>query len=208
MNILSLTYLGNIQWFAKVCFEECVIDVGEHYIKQSFRNRCEIMTAPAPRMPLVVNVVKGNSRQAVKDVRIDYSKRWQHQHRQAFVSAYSNSPFFDHYWPELEPFFERRYEFLTDLDVGLLETLLRLLGSDAAPAFSQTYIDAAAGRTDLRAAISPKPRLARPDPSFRVEPYWQVFSAVRPFELNLSVVDLLFCEGPQSLDILRRSKIG
>jgi len=208
VNILSLTYLGNIQWFAKVCFEECVIDVGEHYVKQSFRNRCEIMASPVGRMPLAVNVVKGNSRQVMKDIRIDYSKRWQHQHRQALVSAYSNSPFFDHYWPEFEPFFERRYEFLTDLNVGLLETLLRLLGSDAAPEFSQTYIDAAAGCTDLRNAISPKPRLSQPDPSFHPESYWQVFSDIMPFEPNLSVVDLLFCEGPQSLDILRRSKIG
>lgn len=209
MIILSLTYLGNVQWFSKLCFGECVIDVGEHYLKQSYRNRCEIM-APGGRTTLVVNTVKGSNRDkpAVRDTRIDYSKRWQHQHAQAIVSAYGNSPFFEHYWPELEPFYTKRFEFLYDLNAGLLNTVLRLLGSPAAPSFSETYIQPGEGYTDLRDAISPKPRLARPDPLFRAEPYWQVFADRTGFEPNLSIIDLLFCEGPRALAVLRRSVAG
>ena len=251
MNILSLVYLGNVRWFSKVCFGESVIDLHEHYVKQSYRNRCEIFGAGG-RMALSVNVAK--NRGAMRDVRIDYSKRWQHQHRQALVSAYAGAPYFDHYWPELESLYSRRFEFLADLNVVAAEILLRLLGSDARLRFSESYIEPAgviadgfadrltnkftagfanrftneitdrfaneftdefadgiAGRsidkfTDLRDAISPKPRLARPDPQFRPVPYWQVFGN-GVFEPDLSVVDLLFCEGPRALGVIRDSVI-
>ena len=206
MNILSLAYLGNVQWFTKLCFSECAIDVGEHYLKQSYRNRCEIMT-PAGRTALVVNTVKGSNsdKQTVRDTRIDYSKRWQHQHRQALVSAYASSPFFDHYWPEIEPFYLKQYGFLFDFNAGLLETVLRLLKTDVRPVYLEKYAGTDGAFTDLRDAISPKPRLARPDPAFRPQPYWQVFSDKLPFEPNLSIADLLFCEGPQAASILRQS---
>lgn len=207
MNILSLTYLGNVQWFSKLCFSDCVIDPHEHYIKQSYRSRCDILTANGPAS-LTVNTVKTSNweKVSVKDTRIDYSKRWQHLHWQSFVSAYRSSPFFDHYAPFLEPFYSRRYDFLFDLDMGLLETVLRLLGSDAKVALADSYIgDVAPGSCDWRNAISDKPRLSRPDPGFAPQPYWQVFSDRSDFVPNLSVIDLLFCEGPAALDILRRS---
>lgn len=206
MNILSLTYLGNVQWFSKLCFDECVIDLGEHYLKQSYRNRCEIM-ASGGRTTLVVNTVKGSNwdKQSVADTHIDYSKRWQHQHRQAIVSAYANSPYFEHYWPELEPFYTKRFQFLWEFNARLLETVLRLLGSQLEPTYVHSYVEPGGDFTDLRDAISPKPRLAKPDPTFHPEPYWQVFSDRMPFEPNLSIIDLLFCEGTQAMSILRKS---
>ena len=88
-----------------------------------------------------------------------------------------------------------------------------MLGIKKELKFSEKYVDAAeltaegVDFTDFRSALSPKPRLMRPDPAFRPEPYWQVFSDRFPFESNLSVVDLLFCEGPGATDILRRSLI-
>lgn len=204
MNVLSSAYLGNIRWFSKLCFSECVIDMHEHYVKQSFRNRCEIL-APAGRTTLTVNVVKGRNddKTAVRDARIDYSKRWQHQHRQALVSAYANSPYFDHYWPDLEPFYTKRFDFLIDLNVPLTETMLRLMGSDVRINFSDAYLEPDGNFIDLRDAISPKPRLDKPDPLFRPAPYWQVFGGA--FEANLSVVDLLFCEGPRALEVIHDS---
>ncbi len=222
MEILSLTYLGNIQWFSKLCSSECIIDVHEHYVKQSYRNRCDILTANGP-VALTVNTVKTSNwpKSAVKDIRIDYSKRWQHLHWRSMVSSYRNSPYFDHYAPELEPFYTKRFEFLADFNIGLLETVLRLLGCEVRLRFSEEYVEPVTSSTepeptsihksrenivsDWRDAISPKPRLARPDPSFVPEPYWQVFSDRVGFVPNMSVIDLLFCEGPQSLDIIRDS---
>lgn len=204
MNILSLTYLGNVQWFAKLCAGGCVIDLGEHYVKQSWRNRCEVLTAGG-RTALTVNVATG--RAAMRDMRIDHSKRWQHAHRLTIVSAYGNAPYFDHYWPSLEPFFMRRYEYLRDLNGDILDAVLRIMGNPVVPVYSEAYIEPSDGWNDLRDAISPKARLARPDPCFRPEPYWQVFSPAG-FMPNLSIIDLLMCEGPQTLEILRRSTVA
>lgn len=214
MNILSLTYLGNIRYYSKLCFSDYVIDIHEHYLKQSYRNRCDILAVNGP-VPLVVNVIKGSNtdKPAVKDVRIDYSKRWQHTHWQALVSSYRNSPYFDYYRDTFEPFYRRKYDFLLDLNVELMQTVLKLMGNRAEMRFSDGYIDpcdlpADGSVTDLRDAISPKPRLNRPDPSFNPAPYWQVFSEKMPFVPNLSVIDLLFCEGPGSPDIISASIAG
>lgn len=198
VNILSLTYLGNVQWFAKL-LEGAVIDVGEHYVKQSYRNRCEILAAGGP-MALTVNVAAGAQRLAVKDVRIDYSKRWQHVHLCALRSAYGRAPFFEHYWPGLEPVLGKPHRFLYDLNGELLATVLRFMKSDAAPVFSESYVEG--GARDFRDTISPKPRLARPDPGFNPVSYWQLKEGFVP---NLSIVDLLFSEGPEAADVVRRS---
>lgn len=208
MEILSLTYLGNIQWFSKLCFSECVIDIHEHYHKQSYRNRCDILTANGPAS-LTVNTVKSSNwnKASVKDTRIDYSKKWQHLHWHSLVSSYRSSPYFDHYASEFEPFYNSQFEFLLDFNIGLLETVMRLLGSPAQITLSEEYIEPTetTDATDWRDAISPKPRLARPDTTFSPEPYWQVFSDRIAFTPNLSVIDLLFCEGPQALGIIRDS---
>lgn len=208
MNILSLAYLGNIQWFSKFCFSECVIDIHENYVKQSYRNRCQILTANGPAS-LTVNTVKGSNWDKVsfRDTRIDYSKRWQHLHWQSLVSSYKGAPYFDHYAQHLERFYTGRFDFLFDLNSELLVTMLGLIGCGGEPRFSDSYIDAAANPdlVDWRNAISEKPRLAKPDADFYAEPYWQVFSDRMPFAGNLSIVDLLFCEGPGALDIIRGS---
>ena len=194
MNILSLTYLGNVQWFARL-FEGAVIDVGEHYVKQSWRNRCEIASAGG-RLSLTVNVMAGAQRLPVREVRIDYSKRWQHRHVEALRSAYGRAPFFEHYWPVLEPVLRRSPTFLYDLDRELLETLLGLMKSDFVPVFSESYVEAPGN--DFRNSISPK----RVSEGFVPVSYWQVFGGWEP---DLSVVDLLMCEGPAAVDIIKRS---
>ncbi len=197
-NILALTYLGNVQWFAKL-LEGAVIDLGEHYVKQSYRNRCEI-AMPEGRMALTVNVVAGSQRLPMREVRIDYSKRWQHQHLHALRSAYGRAPFFEHYWPELEPIIAQQWGFLCDLNIELLTTVIRLLKIDLTLAFSDSYIEHA--EHDFRDAISPKRRLTQPDAAFMPVQYWQVFGNWEP---NLSIVDVLMCEGPGAVDVVRRS---
>lgn len=159
---------------------------------------------------MVVNTVRGSNRDklTVGETRIDYSKRWQHQHRMTLVSAYRAAPYFDHYWPRLEGFYSRRFGFLADLNTELLATLMSLLGCDRELRFSERYIEPGQeGINDLRDALSPKPRLARADPAFSPARYWQVFSDRMPFAANLSVVDLLFCEGPRALQIIRDSVV-
>jgi len=204
INILSLHYLGNIHYFGKLLQGNCVIDIHENYVKQSFRNRCEIMTADGV-FPLSIQTVKG--RQSILNTKIDYSKRWQHQHWNAIHSAYKNSPYFDYYGDAYEPFYHNKYETIFDFNSQLLEVTLKLLGSNIKPIYSECYIDVTSENEDWRDRISPKSRLCTLDNSFKATEYWQVFEERNPFARNLSVLDILFCEGPNARGIIESSVV-
>jgi len=205
IKVLSLTYLGNIEWLCNLLFGgECIIDLHEHYHKQSYRNRCEIMTASGV-VPLSVQVVKPDNwdKAPMCEVRIDYSKRWQHQHWNSIVSAYRGAPYFDHYAPLFEPFYRQHFDLLADFNTQLLKTLLKAMGADIRLSFSEKYIEPGPGIEDLREAISPKMHHHRSGSFFRPHEYYQSFSDRLPFAPNLSGLDLLFCEGPGAMEVMR-----
>ena len=192
MTILPVAYMPSVEYVARLLREESVVDLGEHYIKRSQRNRTQILSANGV-MSLTVNVENANRpRQMIKDVRIDYSKRWQHQHWVSIMSAYKSSPYFDHYAHLLEPFYKREWRYLVDYNMEYLSTLLRLLGVEDKVNISEKYVAARDGDIDLR----PKHNEGS---TFVAEPYFQVFSDRMPFVANLSILDLLLCEGPQAV---------
>ena len=200
MTILPLAYLPSVEYFAHLLCGGCVVDLGEHFVKRSERNRARILATDGV-MELTVHVCHANRpRQPVRDVRIDYSKRWQHQHWGALVASYKGSPYFDFYAEYFEPFYRREYGFLADYNAELLGRLCSLLRVPM-PEFSQAYVAAAAGDTDLR------PKRRNEGPAFIAEPYVQVFSDRMPFQPNLSVADLLFAEGPEAVSVLRRCRL-
>lgn len=205
MTILPLTYIGNIEYFVQILRGECVIDLYEHYVKQTYRNRCEIMTSGGV-LPLTVNVVKGGSmeKKTMRDIRIDYSKRWQHQHRTAIMSAYSNSPYFEHYIEQFEPLLGRKFTFLADLNIELLEAVMKILGNPIPPVLSGAYINASPEDTDLRGHFTPK-RSSDIPADISATVYEQVFAEKFAFKPNLSVIDLLFCEGSHAKNILKQT---
>ena len=193
MTILPVAYMPSVEYVARLLREECVVDLGEHYIKRSQRNRAQILSANGV-MSLTVNVENANRpRQRMRDVKIDYSKRWQHQHWLSIVSAYKSSPYFDHYAHLLEPFYKREWSYLVDYDLEYMRVLLRLLGIEDKLNLSERYVVAGEGDLDLR----PKQNEGS---TFVAEPYFQVFSDRMPFAANLSVIDLLMCEGPESVN--------
>ena len=192
MTILPVAYMPSVEYVARLLREESVVDLGEHYIKRSQRNRAQILSANGV-MSLTVNVENANRpRQRITDVRIDYSKRWQHQHWVSIMSAYKSSPYFDHYAHLLEPFYKREWRYLVDYNMEYLSTLLRLLGVDDKVNISEKYLVAREGDIDLR----PKHNEGS---TFVAEPYFQVFSDRMTFVANLSILDLLLCEGPQAV---------
>ncbi len=192
MTILPIAYMPSVEYVARLLREESVVDLGEHYIKRSQRNRAQILSANGV-MSLTVNVENANRpRQMIKDVRIDYSKRWQHQHWVSIMSAYKSSPYFDHYAHMLEPFYKREWRYLVDYNMEYLSTLLRLLGVEDKVNISEKYVAAREDDVDLR----PKHNEGS---TFVAEPYFQVFSDRMPFVANLSILDLLLCEGPQAV---------
>ncbi len=201
MTILPSVYLPNIEYFAHIAQRKCVIDLGENYIKRSARNRAQIMTASGV-MELSVCVRNANRpRTPMSHIEIDYSKKWQHQHSLAILSAYKSSPFYDHYAPYLEPLFTAHYERLVDLNWAFTELIIKLLGIKADLAISTDYVVAQAEDYDLR------PKRRNEESKFSHPPYIQVFYDREPFVENLSILDLLFNEGPAALSILINSKL-
>ncbi len=200
MTILPLTYLGNTEYFRFLWNGDCVIDLYENYVKQSYRNRCDILTAGGTAS-LTVPVVKGGSRhkKPVRDMRIDNARRWQHQHWMTLLSAYKNSPYFDHYRSRFEPFYRKEFTFLADWNTALLETVTDILGNPFPLVYSQSYIEAEVGDCDLRPSFEPVKEEER---CTYEHPYEQVFSDRFPFTPCLSVIDLLFCEGPAAHEFL------
>ena len=193
--------MPSVEYVARLLREECVIDLGEHYVKRSERNRTSILSANGV-MPLTVHVENANRmRQKMRDVRIDYSKRWQHQHWVSILSAYKSSPYFDYFADDIEPFYRREWQFLVDYNREYLQVLLKLLGSKCEVKYSEQYVAAAEGDLDLR----PKNKNGS---TFVAEPYFQVFSDRMPFQANLSILDLIMCEGPSAIDaVLMRCQL-
>ena len=199
MTILPAAYLPSVEYFWHLAQGGCVVDLGEHFVKRSERNRARILATDGA-MELTAHVRHADRpRQPMRDMRLDYSKRWQHQHWGALTASYKSSPYFDHYAPRFEPFYTRRYEFLFDYDLRLMETIAELLGLPM-PAVSEAYLTADEGDLDLR----PK---RKESADFASPPYIQVFSDRLPFTPNLSIADLLFCEGPQSPALLKQCRL-
>ena len=196
MVILPLTYWGSIEHFAHLLQggEEAIIDLGENYVKRSERNRTEIVT-PTGGMVLSVPLVKANRpRTPMRDMRIDNSKRWQHQHWVAILSAYRSSPYFDYVADRIKPIYEREWEFLTDLNREILQAEFDILGLEAKHQFSERYIEPSEGIVDLR----DKKR----ESQFCSPQYFQMFMDRTPFVENASMLDLLMCEGREAISLL------
>ena len=137
----------------------------------------------------------------MKDVRISDHGNWRHQHWNALASAYGESPFFEFYADDIRPFFERRWTFLYDFNTEICAKMCELIGiePDVEPTTGFAAPDSPAldGTADYRDAIRPKHPL--PDPTFEPRRYYQVYEAKHGFTPNLSILDLLFNMGNESL---------
>lgn len=200
MVILPSVYYGSTEYWAALVQggSNVVIDLGEHYVKRSERNRTEIMTSGGV-MQLSVQLAHANRpRQPIGSMRVDYSKRWQHQHLVAMESAYRSSPYYDYYADRFTPLYEREWERLVDLNMAIMERVCSILKVPV-PRISDSYVVATADDIDLR------PKHA--EPMYKCEPYVQVFSDRMAFVPNLSIYDLIMCEGPEAVNYLRAAQI-
>jgi hypothetical protein len=183
------------------------VDVGEHYVKRSYRNKCSILSANGV-MALTVPLSRSSSddadltHAAMKDLKVSYDDNWRHVHWQSLVSAYNMSPFFEYYEDDIKPLFERKFDYLVDLNAEAMDIVNRLLMMDDVMInVSETYIPAQTVELDLRDKITPKTHLN----DFNQKEYYQVFSEKYGFQPNLSILDLLFNLGPESRVVLRDS---
>lgn len=210
--LLSSAYFAPIQWYQKLNrYDNVAVEACDSFIKQTYRNRCLIATT-AGVQALTVPVERGTDGAAdggaqqsrkcmVKDVRISDHGNWRHLHWNALQSAYGESPFFEFYADDIRPFFERRWTFLYDFNMEICAKMCGLIGISPNIKATDEYIPAddgrLAGTADFRDVIRPKHPL--PDPSFALRRYYQVYEAKHGFQPNLSILDLLFNMGPESL---------
>ena len=198
--LLSTDFFPNVQYMSKFIAGNVVIEKYETYPKQTYRNRCNILSANGV-LPLSVPVQK-NYHTLTKDIRIDYSEMWQRNHLTALKSAYKNSAFYDYYFYRFERFFDKKEVFLLDLNENVLQTLFAVLKINVDYSYTTDYVTDASSFTDFRDSINPKPSKNRPAASFSPKPYLQVFADRFDFVPNLSILDLIFNVGPESKEYL------
>jgi len=205
--LLQTTYFGPIQWYQKLYrYDHCLIEQYDSYQKQTYRNRCIIATANGLQA-LTVPVIHDSqfsalSSQLVKDLRISDHNQWRRVHWNALQSAYSESPFFDYYADDLRPFFEQKYEFLVDFNEAIRQKTCELIDIHPSVEYTSSYRLSPIAHhpspiTDYRDIIHAKH--PQPDAEFEAKRYWQVFQHKHGFQPNLSILDLLFCMGPESI---------
>ena len=189
--LVEIHYHPCLAYFQQVLqTDEIRIEQHEHYTKQSYRNRCYVLTAQGVK-DLTVPVKKGNRKTTITQIEIDYNQKWLNAHWRTLKSGYGSAPYFAYYSDYLQQLFEQRLPHLFGLNIALLKFYLKCLQLSKPITYTNEYISLyPAGVRDLRNQIHPKKESAILD----VKLYPQVFG--KKFVSNLSILDLLFSQGP------------
>ena len=201
---LSSAYLAPVEYYSKLkAYDKIYIEQHDHYVKQTYRSRCNI-AGPEGVLSLSVPIIRPDTPKcAMKDIRISDHGNWRHLHWNAIESAYNNTPFFEYYKDDLRPFYENKYTFLADFNEELRCKICELM--DISPVVEHTasyHTDFLPDEADYREVIHPKKDYTEVDKDFLPKPYYQVFESRHGFLPNLSVIDLLFNMGPESVLVL------
>ena len=229
--ILGTTYFGPVQWYQKLNrYASCEIEQYEHFIRQTYRNRCVIATTQGLQsLTVPVEAPEGGAltKTDVRDIRVSDHGNWRHLHWHALLSAYGESPFFEFYADDLRPFFEKRFDYLLDLNMAITEKMCELLDIQPKVSLTDRYLtsdqytsmslvttlfhdlrqtdhieeaeapDCSILYHDYRDAIRPKRPLK--DLTWEPKPYYQVYQQKFGFQPNLSILDLLFNMGNEAV---------
>ncbi|MEJ2003764.1 MAG: WbqC family protein [Cyclobacteriaceae bacterium] len=203
--LIEVHYLPSLEYFCSLMsFAHVKLEAHEHFIKQTYRNRCYIRGANNIQM-LNIPVEKGRSKTPIRDLKTDNRQSWRKHHWRSLKSAYGNAPFFEFFEPHLQQHFKKEVVFLVDFTYPLLTLCLDWLGISTTLSWTDMYENQPDRDVlDLRSVINAKSDYS--ERSFYTPvPYPQVFG--KNFAPNLSIVDLLSCEGPNAVSILKRSAV-
>lgn len=203
--LLSSAYLAPIEYYTKLLTaDEIYIEQWENYNKQSYRNRCTV-ASPTGESALSIPIVKPDSSKALmKDIRISDHGNWRHLHWNALLSYYNSTPFFEFYQDDFRPFYEKKYDFLFDFNEEMRTLICDLIDINPNIKYTDAYVREFNG-ADFRETIHPKKDWREVSVNFTPAGYYQVFEQRLGFIPNLSIVDLLFNMGPESLLVLNQS---
>ena len=203
--LIETHYLPSIAYFAAIHDADGIIlERNENYTKQTYRNRCHIVTSQG-KETLILPLTSKHGKVLITDVRIDYSQKWLNNHWRAIQSAYGKAPFFEYYKEDLEKVLFRNTQFLYDLNIELLSMCLKWLKWGMTIKETEVYHKSPVLHVlDLRSAINPKNE-ENLQHFYRTSIYYQVFG--NTFVKNASIIDLIFCEGPEAARIVQLSAI-
>ena len=198
--LIELHYLPCLDYVAGLMqFDRVWLEAHEQYQKQSYRNRSYVLTANKVDV-LTVPVQRGNH-QPIRDLRIDNGQSWQMHHWRCLRAAYGKAPFYEHYAPEFERVYRKNWTFLFDLNWELLTICLKLLGIKTPIDLTEWYEkEPVFGRFDARSRVNPR-NATGAYVFHQPVPYQQNFGP--DFVPNLSIIDLLFCQGPAAKQFIR-----
>lgn len=195
-SLFSMAYLAPVSYFQEMLKSRiCYLEQFENYEKQSYRNRCRIITSNSV-MDLSIPVEKSNNT-LIRDIKISMHDNWQQKHWRAIMAAYNSSPFFEYYADDLIPFYEKKWDFLWDYNLEIHSKIIELLDIDSLMQLTTEYQNIPDEVNDFRQLIHPKKESTN-----NFEPYYQVFQSKHGFISDVSIIDLLFNMGPESQLIL------
>jgi hypothetical protein len=188
--LLSTAYLPNISYLSQVLNHNVVvIEKHEHFVKQTYRNRCEILTSNG-KLSLSIPLVKQADKELISNKKISYAEDWQKQHWRAITSAYKNSPYFEFFEDDFKTFYENKYELLLDFNTQLLQTILHILRVKKQIEFTSQFDLSPSNCLDLRILSDLNNSV-----NLNAKQYYQVFADKQGFAPNLSCLDALFSIG-------------
>ncbi|UKM65030.2 WbqC family protein [Flavobacteriaceae bacterium GSB9] len=202
--ILHPTYFPNIAHFVAMAqAKEVVFEMEDNFVKQTYRNRTYIYGANG-KLALNIPVVHSQkNRQKYRDVKIFNEENWQSQHWKSLLSAYRTSPFFEFYEDELQPLFTQKAEYILDFNLKCIETICDCLQLDLNSSKTNIFEKTVKNKTDARILANAKKEVLQ-----NFERYTQVFCNKHGFISNLSILDLLFNEGPNALNYLESQQLN
>lgn len=203
--LLSTAYLPPVSYFAVMArYSSVAIEKQEHFVKQSYRTRTRVASAHGVQV-LSVPILReeGHSR-PIDEIMIDYKRDWMGVHRKAIASYYGSAPFYEYYADDIFAVYDSRPESLIELNTRFTVLLAELLGVRCSISFTCEYLPhGMGGEDDFRFDIHPKRGKDILSLYGIKREYYQVFASRTGFEFDLSAIDLLFNEGPNSISFLK-----
>ena len=196
--VVSTAYLPPVEYFSIISrASEISIEREENYIKQTYRNRCYILSAHGPQLLSVPVCLGSLHKTRLKDIKIDYSKRWQQVHLRAITASYNSSPYYEFYFENVEKIISQNHQFLLDLNMELTMAVLEMLKVRKILSYTTYFEPVMNNENDFRYKISPKNKS-----QFSVKRYTRVFNTDKDYTPGLSIIDLVFNMGPEAPEYL------
>ena len=203
--LIELQYLPCLEFFTFIYqLDQLIIECNENFVKQTFRNRTNILNANG-ETSLTIPVLKSNSKILIRKIEIDNSQNWMKSHWRSIQSSYGKAPYFEYYSEEFRNIFSKKEKYLFDFNWHLLTLCLKNLQINKVIIFTKSYEKAPESSIlDIRSIIHPKVEYSTRS-YYQPIPYIQLFG--NKFVPNLSIIDLLFCEGPNASNIIAQSAV-